>query len=523
MLTRQVSAVLASLLAASPLFAQTIPYFEEAKLTSPSPAASDYFGGSTGLSGDTSVIGAFGDDDSAGAVYVSVRTGTSWAHQAKLVASDALPFDHLGLWSVAIDGDTVLAGAPDDDNSGGTDAGAVYVFVRNGTNWTEQAKLVAADAIPNSHFGFSVSLSGNTALVGVNVTPSGSSIGSAYVFTRSEGGTWAQEAKVESSDGALGDRFGFSVALNEDTAVVSSPSKASKGAAYIFVRTGASWTEQSKIVNPDSHDNFGHSSAISGETVIIGKTGGLNQSGVFEGSAYLFVRNGSTWSLQSKITASDAGDDDHFGVRVSISGDIAVVGADSDDTVGGLDTGSAYVFLRDGSAWTQRAKLVASDQTTSDFMGSSVSVFGDTVVVGAIGDASYAGAAYAFRLVLNNAWSDLGLGMAGGAGVPTLMGVGGLQAGQPITLSLAKAKPFSLAPLVVGISTIYHPFKFGVVVPSPNFIFPLSTDFFGKAAFGGLWPAGVPSGFTTYFQWWIQDPAGPQGYAASNAVAGTAP
>ena len=120
-------------------------------------------------------------------------------------------------------------------------------------------------------------------------------------------------------------------------------------------------------------------------------------------------------------------------------------------------------------------------------------------------------------------WSDLGSGLVGMSGIPTLSGTGDLLASSPITLALANAKPFSFAPLVVGVSSITAPFKGGTMVPKPDVVFPLFTDFFGGTVFGGLWPAGVPSGFATYFQWWIQDPAGPKGFAASNALAGTTP
>jgi hypothetical protein len=113
--------------------------------------------------------------------------------------------------------------------------------------------------------------------------------------------------------------------------------------------------------------------------------------------------------------------------------------------------------------------------------------------------------------------------MAGAAGLPALTSTGYLLAGLPVSLTLAQARPFSFSPLVVGVGLLASPFKGGTMAPTLDFSFPLFTDFFGGAAFGGLWPAGVPAGFTTYFQWWVQDPAGPKGFAASNALAGTTP
>jgi len=120
-------------------------------------------------------------------------------------------------------------------------------------------------------------------------------------------------------------------------------------------------------------------------------------------------------------------------------------------------------------------------------------------------------------------WTDLGQALAGSAGSPELTGTGNMVAGALAQLGLTSAKPFSPSWLVIGYSAIDAPFKGGVMVPEVNLAFGLTTDFFGDSSFGGLWPAGVPSGFTTYFQWWIQDAAGPKGFAASNAVAGTAP
>lgn len=118
---------------------------------------------------------------------------------------------------------------------------------------------------------------------------------------------------------------------------------------------------------------------------------------------------------------------------------------------------------------------------------------------------------------------SLGSGLAGTNGIPGLVATGTLVAGTPIALILSGAKPFAPSWLVVGVAQLNAPFKGGVMVPTPDLLFAQTTDFFGASSFGGLWPAGVPSGFTTYFQWWISDPAGPKGFAASNALAGTTP
>jgi hypothetical protein len=190
-----------------------------------------------------------------------------------------------------------VIGAAYDDHAGGTGAGSAYVFVRSGTSWTEQAKLTASDAAASDSFGYSVSVSDDTAVVGAHHDDheGGTDAGSAYAFWRSARG-WTEQAKLTASDAAGSDFFGWSVGLSGDTAVVG---------AHV--------------------DNHAGSSDA--------------------GSAYVFARNGAGWTEQTKLTASDADDLDYFGISVALSGDTTVVGTRGDDHQGGFDAGSAYVFL----------------------------------------------------------------------------------------------------------------------------------------------------------------------------------
>jgi hypothetical protein len=185
--------------------AQTFELEEAATLAASDAAPSDLFGVSVSLSGDTVVVGAFVDDDAGaadtGSAYVFVREGTAWTEQAKLAASDAAAGDEFGT-SVSLSGETALVGAFVDDHAGGADAGSAYVFVRTGTTWTEQAKLVAPDAASEDHFGYAVSLSGETAIVGARFDGAGS----AYVFVRN-GTAWTAQAKLVASDAAASDEF----------------------------------------------------------------------------------------------------------------------------------------------------------------------------------------------------------------------------------------------------------------------------------------------------------------------------
>jgi hypothetical protein len=197
-----------------------------------------------------------------------------------------------------------------------------------------------------------------------------------------------------------------------------------------------------------------------------------------------------------------------------------------DNWLGGV--GNNGLFLNGVSIPGTIYSVVGAEKSEHAFLGIDITALvhpGTNTLYLYDYDAGFvAGLIFGARVTLNpEQWVDLGAGLAGQSGIPALTGIGSLSAGSSLQLALNSAKPFALAPLVVGLSNLSAPFKGGVLVPYPNYIFPAFTDFFGKSTFSGLWPAGVPSGFTTYFQWWIQDPAGPQGYAASNAVAGTAP
>ncbi len=373
---------------------------EDAKLTALDGAADDEFGRSVSVSGDTAVVGAPYDDNDEGSAYVFVRSGSSWSEEAKLTASDGAEGDWFG-GSVSVSGDTILVGARLDDDNGNW-SGSAYVFVRNGSSWSQQAKLTALDGAANDLFGWSVSVSNDTAVVGAH---GDDDKGSAYVFVRN-GSSWSEEAKLTASDGAPVDQFGFSVSVSGDTAIVGAwydevGGNDDQGSAYVFARNGSSWSQEAKLTASDAavDDEFGRSVSVSGETAVVGAWHD-EDNGYRSGSAYVFVRSGSSWSEEAKLTASDGAQGDFFGVSVSVSGDTTVVGAYGDDDRGSI-SGSAYVFVRSGSSWSEQAKLTASDGAANDLLGHSVSVRGGTAVVGANGDddkGSRSGSAYVFVL-----------------------------------------------------------------------------------------------------------------------------
>ena len=441
----------------------------------PNPGgAGDQYGYSIALSGDgntlavgapyessnaTGINGAQGNNLLAetGAVYVFVRNAGTWVQQAYVKASNAGMYDRFGL-HVALSGDgNVMAvgafaedsGQLDNQNDDSiTNAGAAYVFTRSGATWSQQAYLKASNvAAQNSimYFGWSVSLSSDGATLAVGAPNEASNAtgvngnqnneladasGAVYVFTQS-GGVWTQQAYIKASNTQSNDGFGGNVSLSGDgsTLAVSATGEDSNatsidgdqtnnaatrsGAVYVFVRSGATWSQQAyiKATNTRSEDRFGAALAISGDgnTLAVGADSegsgatGINgdqmsSAAAGSGAVYVFTRVVATWSHQAYIKASNTEAQDAFGGSVAISGDgnTLVVGAAEEDSdargVNGSQTnnlatgsGAVYVFGRSGGTWTQRAYVKSSNSETYDHFAKSIalSADGDTLAVGA--------------------------------------------------------------------------------------------------------------------------------------------
>ena len=272
----------------------------------------------------------------------------------------------------------------------------------------QEAKLTAADEAANDQFGYSVAVDGDTAVVGANFDDDNASdSGSAYVFTRGESGGWSQATKLTASDGAANDQFGHSVAVVG--AYEDDDRGGASGSAYVFVKPAAGWatgTQTARLTASDgaANDQFGYSVAVAGDTAVVGAWGDESQSG----SAYVFTRGESGgWDQTAMLTASDGAANNYFGIAVAVAGGTAVVGAWGDDAKGSA-SGSAYVFTRgESGGWSQATKLTASDGAANDQFGHSVAVAGDTAVVGAHFDddnGSKSGPAYAFGI---QNWTDI--------------------------------------------------------------------------------------------------------------------
>ena len=292
-------------------------------------------------------------------------------------------YDSYG-FSVALSGDTALVGAPYDDVGGnGAQQGSAYIFVRSGATWTCQQRLTAFDGGNGDHFGAAVAVSSDVALVGAN----GGDTGSVYVFVH-WGQTWTCQQRLTAADSANG--FGTEVALSGDTALVGEPyahvgGTLVPGSAYVFVRSGTTWSQQQKLTADDGSvgEGFGNSVALSGDTALVGEPYDNVGGSEIQGSAYVFVRSGATWSQQQKLTAPDGAAEDYFGWSVALSNDTALVGAPLHTIGANSGQGSAYVFVRSGASWAFQQQLVDGDGGPFDRFGDAVATSGDTALVGA--------------------------------------------------------------------------------------------------------------------------------------------
>ncbi len=562
------------------------PDTQQAYLKASNTGAVDSFGyEAMALSGDTLVIGAFGESSNAvgvngnqadnsagssGAAYVFIRSGGVWSQQAYLKASNPNGTDNFGL-SVDISGDTIVVGAPSEDsNATGVNgnqldnsasaSGAVYVFTRSGTTWSQQAYLKASNTEAGDYFGRLVNISGDTISVaayyedsnatGINgnqADNSASESGAVYVFTRT-GSTWSQQAYVKASNTEAGDYFGyFAMALSGDTLAVAAPYEASSatgvngnqadnsapysGAVYVFTRTGSIWSQQAyiKASNTKTEDYFGYPSmSLSGDTLAVAASyedsnaTGVNgnqadTSAVESGAVYVFTRTGSAWSQQAYIKASNTEEYDYFGTEVSLSGDILAVGTLYEDSnaigVNGNQadnsapySGAAYIFTRTGTNWYQHSYLKASNAESNDYFGSAITLSGNTVAVGAYGEDSNAtglngnqadnsagssGAAYVFTIApvfddvpfsywANNFVERLAkAGVTGGCGVDIYCPDSTVTRAQMAVFLLKGIHGSSYTPPAVGVST-----GFGDV----------ATDYWAAAWIKQLAAEGVTSG-----------------------------
>ena len=353
------------------------------------------------VTGDVIIVGVHDVDvnNLPGAGRIFTRNRKKWEQGADLVANDrnidqAKPGQSGFGFAVSISGrigrttaDYAIIGAPGDDGAA-KDAGAAYIYAFSGRNWIQEGKLTAADAAAGDAFGFVVSVDGTTAVIGAPKGDVGAAknSGAAFVFVR-DANRWKQHAKLIPKDLARSDALGEAVDIQEDTVIVGAPGHTHggvrfAGAVFVFERDGDTWREQAKLTAEDAaaSDRFGVSVGIEGDTVIVGSL--LNDAGGTKdaGAAYIFVRNGITWTQQAKLIAPGKKKGDHFGAGVATTGKIAVVGAPLREEAG-LGTGAAYSFVNVDGVWKNAKRVVPDDAAANLVFGSTIAISGDTIVV----------------------------------------------------------------------------------------------------------------------------------------------
>ncbi len=393
------------MLTPTPVLSDVTEHNGETKFTASDAAGFDSMGYSVAVDGDRVLIGSPWDDDAgtrSGSAYLyEVNPAGGWT-ETKLTASDAASFDDFG-YSVALDGDRVVVGAHQDDVS----VGSAYLFEPNGAGgWSQTTKLTASDGERVDRFGRSVAVSGDRILIGAHWDDdNGANSGSAYLFEPTTGGTWTETRKFVASDGAAGDEFGDSLAIDGDRVLIGAwgtdDHGSNSGSAYLFqIDPLGAWTE-TKIIPTDSGagDQFGWSVSVSGDRLLIGADHDAD-NGFQSGSAYVFELDALGAMTETKITPSDGAQSDNFGHSVAVDGDRLLVGAWDDDD-NGYRSGGAYLFEADGaSGWTE-TKFIAGDGAVSDRFGWSVDIGGDRVLISAPwddDDGNDSGSAYLYTV-----------------------------------------------------------------------------------------------------------------------------
>jgi hypothetical protein len=346
----------------------------------------DEFGWSVSVSGSTAVVGAPSADSYSGAAYVFSKVKGSWTQVAELDDPADGNSDEFG-WSVSISGSTIVVGSP----GYYYDIGSAYVFTDTGGSWTQQAVLAPSNGagLGGTKFGYSVVTQGSTIMVGAE--GASNQTGAVYGFQES-GGSWNSLGLLTGAPVESGDKFGWSMALSGKTLVVSAVRHDDTGAVFVFTDIGGTWPYQTTVTSNDGTDDdyFGDKVATNGRRIVAGAPGHNKE----QGATYIFDGSGAKWTQVGEVTASDGGPDDCFGWAVGLSGTTVLVGAEQTNS----DSGAAYVFAKKGSRWVQTAELNAGDGGMTDEFGYSANLSGSMAIIGADQSEGGAGSAYLYSL-----------------------------------------------------------------------------------------------------------------------------
>jgi hypothetical protein len=369
---RGIALLLFLALANSPVRSQVCSVTETAKLLPSGGIPGGHNDMSVAIDGDKAILGM----PKADSAYFYRFDGVTWVEEQVVVKNSAPYFGS----SASLSGNVAVIGASGDDVNG-TLSGSAFIYRFDGITWVQEQRLLPNDGAAYDEFGKTASLSGNVAVIGAwRDDDNGSESGSAYVF-RFDGTNWVREQKLLASDGAASDYFGGNLSLSGNVLMSGVPNRDdygdSSGAAYLFRYNGTTWVEEQKLLATDSvaGDRFGASASLSGNVAVIGAYGD-EDNGALSGSAYVFRFDGTTWVEEQKLLETGGGANGYFGFSVSVSGNVAVVGAVQ---INGSGSGSMYVYRFDGTTWVETRQLLASD---GPILGRYVSAKGTMVLAG---------------------------------------------------------------------------------------------------------------------------------------------
>lgn len=364
------------------------------------------------IHGDYAIVGAYTSNSPAGLgtglAYIFFQEGGVWKQQDLLIANDTEADDFFG-GSVAINESFAVVGAWGDDIGSDLNQGSVYIFSRNGTNWTQQSKITAADGVDNDFFGYSVDINAdNFLIIGAYGDDNGGNInqGGAYIYkgTAGLGGfIWTLQAKLTASDGAFGDNFGAAVSISGSYALVGAygddvGANTDQGSVYSFYEftnlagwtTGQAYHQKLVAADGDAFDYFGISISQSSSQAVIGASGDDVGANSDQGSVYTFTQTGGIpflWSFPHKILAPDGAANDNFGISVALSASRFAVGAYRADANGVTNAGAVYLFddLFFSFVPSYLRKLNDDDGQVNGNFGFSVGMAGYNILIGAKG------------------------------------------------------------------------------------------------------------------------------------------
>ena len=497
------------------------------------------------LDGTVLVVGSpwtkLGTTPYVGRVTVLRWNGSTWLDEQELTSSDPAASEFFGS-AVAVQGNTVFVGVPEDAIGGVDDMGSVRVFSRDGASWIESQVLTALGGEADDFFGMSLAVSGDVLVVGACSDTVGAYdlLGSARVF-RLVGRSWVEQATLTPFDGFGADRFGYSVDIDGDVIVVGAlfdfPNPGKHGSASVFRWNGSVWAAEQLLTaeniaeEQEEQERFGRSVSVSGDVIVVGAP----RDSVFgqpeAGSATVFRWDGATWVREQYLVAGvHAGM--NSGDSVSVSGDTIVLGAPAESPWSGQAKGNAQVYRWSGASWEAAETLGLGDvpgATTgiyADDFGDAVALEGGTAVVAIpglkVGDNVAQGGVFVYGL---DHWVDLGGGTTGIAGEPRLTMSGLLTPSSTLKLGLAGGTPSTLTLVFMSLASAPAPFLGGTLHTLPvALIAVVSTDATGNLHGSAKFPAAVAAGQELWFQAALADSSVPvYGASLSNAVKGTVP